>query len=81
MEIFKLAFAILFACGALFACRAISGQIRQSFRLGYWRGRTGVAYRAASPKTFWFGMCALSILVVMIVIATSFLLIAAIGSN
>jgi hypothetical protein len=81
MQLFKLVFAILFACGAAFTCRVIVGQIQQSFRQGYWRGRTGMAYRAASPKTFWFGMCGLSVLAASIAIAACFLLIAAIASN
>ncbi|MGC1467590.1 MAG: hypothetical protein WA792_17875 [Pseudolabrys sp.] len=81
MLTFKLAFAILFACGAVFGCRVIIGQIRQSFQQGYWKGRTGVAYRASSPKSFWFGMCALSVLAFAIAVAACFLTVNAIIAN
>jgi hypothetical protein len=78
MRTFNLAVAIPFACATVFVCRVIIGQIRQSFGQGYWRGRTGVAYLATSPKTFWFGMCVLSIFAAGIAIAASFMLIGAI---
>jgi hypothetical protein len=78
MQALKLAFVILFASGAVFAWHVIIGQIQQSLQQGYWRGRTGVAYRATSQKTFWFGMCVLSIFAAGIAIARGILLIAAI---
>jgi hypothetical protein len=81
MLTFKLAFGIFFVCGAVFACHAIIGQIRQSFHQGYCRGRTGVAYRATSPKTFWFGMCGLAFLAAFIAAGACFLLIAPLLSN
>jgi len=81
MLTFKLAFGIVFVCGAIFACHAVIGQIRQSFRQGYWRGRTGVAYRATSPKTFWFGMCSLAFLAAFMATGACFFLVAPLLSN
>jgi hypothetical protein len=74
---FKLGFAILFAAGAIFSCRVIVNQILQALQTGHWRGRTGIAYRSRSPKTFWLGLCSLSIFAASIALAASFLLIAA----
>jgi hypothetical protein len=74
--IFKFGFAILFAAGAAYACRAIVAQIARTLATGEWHGRTGVAYRSATPKSFWFGVCALSVLATLITLAAAFLLIA-----
>ena len=81
MQTFKLVFLVAFACGAIFGCRIFIRQIRQSFQQGYWRGRTGVAYRAASPKTFWFGICGLSFFATALALGACFLLVAAVFSS
>jgi hypothetical protein len=53
--------AIFLVPASVFSCVVFIKQIRRSLRTGYWRGRGGVAYRATSPKSFWFGIVCLSL--------------------
>ena len=72
-HIFKLGNALVFAVGAVFSCAVIIKQIRQSVLLGALARSDWMAYRALSPKTFWFGMCLLSVLAIAIASAACFL--------
>jgi hypothetical protein len=76
MRTFNLGFASLFAVGAAYACYIIVTQIVRTLKTGEWRARGGIAYRSTSPKSFWFGVCLLSVFAAWIAVMATFLLIA-----